>query len=221
MTGRVDPAAARDVAAAYAATPSSREPLVAAAYARLATESDRLFRHLTAPDRPDRVHIAFTTCPAPYADSRELISSVRHDRRLEVTTVATRHDRHHPLMGNDLGGAYDRFRGVHDVLGHARLRLGFDRDGEYAAWRSQDRFHSPLARWALATELHGQHSVLWTTGQLAQPKAILLDPRLLRRSVAAGLRPVPRPAAPGRTTPSPTTPSPAGPSPAGPTKGSS
>jgi hypothetical protein len=46
-----------------------------------------------------------------------------------------------------------------------------------------------LSRWALATELHGQHSVLWTTGRLAQPKAILLDPRVLRRSITTALRP--------------------------------
>jgi hypothetical protein len=182
MSGRVDPIAAHHVAAAYADTPTSRDPVVAAAYGRLVAESDQLFRHLTRPDRPERVRIAFTTCPAPYADARELISSVRCDRLLEVTTVATQRDRHHPLMGSDRGGAYDRFRGVHDVLGHARLRLGFGRDGEFAVWRYQERFHSPLARWALATELHGQHSVLWTTGQLAQPKAILLDPRLVRRS---------------------------------------
>jgi hypothetical protein len=88
-------------------------------------------------------------------------------------------------MGNDRGGAYDRFRGIHDVLGDARVRQGFDRAGEFAAWRFQEQFHSPLARWALATELHGQHSVLCTTGELAEPKAILLDPRLLQRSVSA------------------------------------
>ena len=161
---------------------------MAAAYAQLVTESDQLFQHLTSPDRPDRVRIELTTCPTPYADARELIRSVRQDRLLEVTTIATQHDRHHPVIGNDLGGAYDRFRGVHDVLGHARLQLGFDRDGEFAVWRSQARFHSPLARWALATELHGQHSVLWTTGALAEPKAILLDPRLLRRSITTSLR---------------------------------
>ena len=115
--------------------------------------------------------------------------------------MATKPDRHHPVMGNGLGGAYDRLRGVHDVLGHARLQLGFDRDGEFAVWRSQDRFHSPLARWALATELHGQHSVFWTTGELAQPKAILLDPRLLRRSVTAALRPTARTAPSARTAP--------------------
>jgi hypothetical protein len=197
MSPHVDPAAARDVAAAYADTPSSpRDPLVVAAYTQLVAESDRLFRRITSPDQPDPVDIVFTTCPAPYADAGELIASVRNDRRLEVAAVATQHDERHPLMGCEAGGAYDRFRGVHDVLGHARLRLGFDRDGELAVWRSQERFHSPLARRALATELHGQHSVLWTTGQLARPKAILLDPRLLRRSVTAALRPILRPTAP-------------------------
>jgi hypothetical protein len=195
VRARVDPAAARDVADRYADTPTTRAPLVAAAYARLVIESDRLFAHVTAPERPDHVRIAFTTCPTPYADAHELISSVRHDRLLEVTTVAATADRHHPLMGNELGGAHDRFRGVHDALGHARLQLGFDRDSEFAVWRSQARYHSRLARWALATELHGQHSVLWTSGELAQPKAILLDPRVLRRSIIAGVRAVPRPTA--------------------------
>jgi hypothetical protein len=190
MTVHVDSAAAHEVAAAYLDTPSRRHPLVMAAYAQLVTESDLLFEWITSPDRPGRVQIVFTTCPQPYASAWELIESVRDDRVLEVATVATQHDRRHPLMGSDVvGGAYDRFRGVHDVLGHARLQLGFDRDGEFAVWRSQERFHSPLARWALATELHGQHSVLWTTGELAEPKAVLLDPRALRRSITAALRP--------------------------------
>jgi hypothetical protein len=75
------------------------------------------------------------------------------------------------------------------VLCHARRGLGFDRHSELAAWLAQERFHSRLARRALATELHGQHSVLWTTGRYAEPKAVLLDPRILRRSQAAGLSP--------------------------------
>jgi len=123
--------------------------------------------------------------PHPDDDAWELIRSVREHRLLEVVTVASDRDRRHPLVGSEAGGAYDRFRAVHDILGHARMGLGFDRDGEFAAWRAQARLHRPLARWALATELHGRHSVLWTTGHLAEPKAILLDPRLLRRSVAA------------------------------------
>src|SRR5262249_34876840 len=91
-------------------------------------------------------------------------------------------DRRHPLMSNERGGSYDRFRAVHDAVGHGRLGVGFDRDGEYTAWLAQERFHTPLARRALATELHGQHSVRWTTGQMAAPKAFLLDEALLRRA---------------------------------------
>jgi hypothetical protein len=183
---RVDPAAAHDVAAAYLDAPGRRNPLIATAYARLVAESDRLFQRITSPARPDAVRVDFTTCPRPYDGAHELIRSVADDRVLEVSTVAADPDRRHPLMGSEVGGAYDRFRAVHDILGHARLGLGFDRHGEYAVWLSQERFHSPLARRALATELHGQHSVYWTTGEMAEPKAVLLDAGLLRRSRLRG-----------------------------------
>jgi hypothetical protein len=179
---RVDPAVAREVAAAYLDAPSRRDPLAPAAYARLVTESDRLFRRITSPARANQVRVVFTRCPTPYDDAQELIRSVTHDRMLEVATVATDPDRRHPLMDSAAGGAYDRFRAVHDVLGHGRLGLGFDRNGEFAVWLSQEQFHSPLARRALATELHGQHSVRWTTGEVAEPKAVLLDPGLVSRT---------------------------------------
>jgi hypothetical protein len=198
-------AAAHEVAAAYLDTPARRDPVVAAAYAQLATESDRLFARITSPDRPGRVRVAFTTCPTPYADEWELVRSVREDRLLEVVTVAAQPDQRHPLMGSEAGGAHDRFRAVHDVLGHARWRLGFDRDGEFTAWRLQDRLHGPLARRALATELHGQHSVRWTTGAPVAPRPVLLDPRLVRRSVTASQRTPERrtPQRPGPRTPGP------------------
>ncbi len=183
---RVNPAVAHEVAAAYLDARGRRDSLTAAAYARLVEESDRLFRRITSPDGADPVRVSFTTCPTPYDDARELIRSVNDDRMLEVTAVATDSARRHPLMDSTVGGAYDRFRAVHDTLGHAGLELGFDRDGEFAAWLSQERFHSPLARRALATELHGQHSVRWTTGDVAEPKAVLLDPRLLARTRVAG-----------------------------------
>jgi hypothetical protein len=126
--------------------------------------------------------VFFTTCASPYRDAQELIASVRELRTLEVTTVAVDPDRRHPLMSNNRGGDYDRFRAVHDAIGHARLQLGFDRNGEFTVWLAQERFHSPLARRALATELHGQHSVRWTTGEIAEPKAILLEQALLHRA---------------------------------------
>jgi hypothetical protein len=156
--------------------------LAATAFAQLAEESDRLFAWITRPARPLRVQVFFTTCANPYRDAQELIASVAEFRSLEVTTVAVDRARRHPVMGNEVGGAYDRFRAVHDALGHARMQLGFDRDGEFSVWLAQERFHSPLARWALGSELHGQHSVRWTTGEIAEPKAILLEPALLRRT---------------------------------------
>jgi hypothetical protein len=179
---RVDPVAAHEVAAAYLEVPGRRDPLTVAAYARLVAESDRLFQQVTSPGQPDAVRVVFTTCLTPYDDAHELIRSVRDDLLLEVSTVAADAGRRHPLMGSEVGGAYDRFRAVHDVIGHAGLQLGFDRHGELGTWLFQERLHSPLARRALATELHGQHSVYWTTGRMAEPKPVLLDPRLLRRS---------------------------------------
>ena len=86
------------------------------------------------------------------------------------------------MLDCDFGGSYDRFRAVHDVLGHGWLGVGFDRDGEYATWRFQERWHSPLARQALATELHAEHSVRWITGDVPEHKAVLLDERLINRS---------------------------------------
>jgi hypothetical protein len=81
-----------------------------------------------------------------------------------------------------IGGTYDRFRAVHDIVSHAWRGYGFDRHGEFSAWLTEDRMYTGLARWALATELHAEHSVLWTTGTVAEHKAVLLPPTLLRDS---------------------------------------
>jgi hypothetical protein len=124
----------------------------------------------------------FTRCAVPYENSNELIASVRTDRLLEVTVAASDRDRLHPAMDCSAGGAFDRFRAVHDILGHAWLNVGFDRHAESATWRFQEQFHSGLARQALATELHAKHSSQWTTGDAPEHRAVLLDPRLVRRS---------------------------------------
>ena len=190
-TWRVDPAIAAEVAAAYVDGPEVLSPFVVASYAQLATESDRLFAALTDPGAPGSVRVRFSRCAAPYGSSEELITSVRSDRVLEVSVAAADRDRRHPLLDGATGGTFDRVRAVHDLLGHACLGVGFDRDGEYATWRFQERFHSPLARAALATELHAKHSVRWTTGEPGEHRAVSLDPLLLTRSRAAGDRRTP------------------------------
>jgi hypothetical protein len=100
-------------------------------------------------------------------------------RTLEVTTSPA--DRAHPLLSGEAGGAYYRFRAVHDLIGHVATGYGFDRDGEYSAWLVQRTLYTGLARWAAATELHGEISALRATGQVAEHKAVLLDRDLLKR----------------------------------------
>ena len=178
---RVDPRTAGEIAFAYLDGPERPSHLVRAAYAQLGYESDALFVAITR-ERARPIRVRFTRCAAPYGNAEELVASVTRDRLLEVTAAITDGDRRHPLMDTDVGGAFDRFRAVHDLLGHAALRLGFDRHSEYATWRYQERFHCSLAGRALATELHGKHSVRWTTGESPDHRAVLLDPRLVARS---------------------------------------
>jgi hypothetical protein len=189
-TGPVADDLAYEVAACFLDAPSSaRDPTVLAAYHALERQSDAAFVALTC-DAPERgVRVVFTRCEKPYDSDWEMVGAARADGLLEVTTAATEPNRCHPLMNCEMGGPYDRFRAVHDLVGHIRPRLGFDRVGELAAWLRQRQLYGGLARWALATELHGEHSVLWTTGALSNHKATLLDRELLARSCRAASRP--------------------------------
>jgi hypothetical protein len=157
---------------------------VLAAYQQLEQQTDRLLlRVLRAwPHKPLR--LVSTRSTNPYDSDLELIDSVGATATLEIPPVDR--DRRHPLLDCRQGGAYDRFRALHDLMGHVVPRFGFDRNGEFAAWRVQDGHYRGLARWALATELHAQHSVRWTTGELAELKATLIDQHVLRISALAG-----------------------------------
>jgi hypothetical protein len=180
----VDEHAARAVAACYLDSDDrSADPLVRTAYQQLEAQTDALL-HRVVGSWPGGLRVVSTALESPYGSDDELLVAVPTTGTLEVPTV--RRGRRHPLLGNSPGGPYDRLRAVHDLLGHVLPGLGFDRDGEFAAWLAQDRDHRGLARWALATELHAHHSVLCATGELAEPKAVLIDPRILRASVAAG-----------------------------------
>jgi hypothetical protein len=181
---RVDPDLASEVAARFQAGRNDHtNAMVRAAYDQLARRSDAIFTQLTDSDRPlhSRLRVEFTRCESPYDSDDELVGAVRTHGVLEITTSARERDRRHPLLSCDFGGSYDRFRAVHDIVGHVGPCLGFDRDGEFAAWLTQEQFYDELARWALATELHAEHSVRWTTGRPSEHKAILIDRDLLDR----------------------------------------
>ena len=181
---RVDPDLAGEVAAHFQAARSDlTNTTVRAAYDQLERQSDAIFTRLIDPDHPLHrgLRVEFTCCESPYDSDDEMIGAVRTHGVLEITTSARERDRRHPLLDCDLGGAHDKFRAVHDIVGHVGPCLGFDRDGEFAAWLTQEQLYDGLARWALATELHAEHSVRWTTGTLSDHKATLIDRDLLNR----------------------------------------
>ena len=179
-THSVNETVAREVADVFLESDSDpRDGLVGAAYRQLAEQSDQALAAVTC---RHGMRVVFSRCRVPYASDEEMIAAVRECRVLEVTVASAEPDRLHPILACDPGGAYDRFRALHDLIGHVLPGFGFDRDGEYAAWLRQERLHTGLARQALATELHGEHSVRWTTGEPSDHKALLLDGRLIERA---------------------------------------
>src|SRR5258707_5048783 len=118
-TRAVDLAAATEVGEQYLnATSSPRDSRVAGAYERLAAETDFLFGAALRDDGPGSVRIVFTRCPEPYGSDQALIEAVRACRILEVTTAAISPRRMHPVLGCELWGPFDRFRAIHDLVGH-------------------------------------------------------------------------------------------------------
>jgi hypothetical protein len=157
-----------------------RDPRVIEAYTQLQLETDHLYMHLTRDACPWAARVVFTRCRRPYASDQELIDAVRANGTLEITSAAAAGERLHPLLGCELGGAFDRFRAVHDLIGHARCGYGFDLIGECAAWGFQDRLHSGVARHALATELYGVNAARNSVGEAPELRALLLVPSDLR-----------------------------------------
>ena len=191
-THRIDVDQAHLIASAFLeARRESTDELVLAAYADLGEQADRWFVRLTGPWARAPIRVVHTRCPEPYASGRELSERVRADHLLELWPAHYDRDRHHPLLDMSKGGTYDRFRAVHDIVSHAWSGYGFDRDGEFSAWLAEDRMYHGLARWALATELHAEHSVRWTTGDVAEHKATLLTPWIVHASRNVARRPHP------------------------------
>jgi hypothetical protein len=174
----VGPAAAARVGEWYLDSRSAHGvSKVKEAYRQLQIETDRLFAALGRDPISSAARVAFTRCARPYASDLELIEAVSAGATLEVTSAATAEGRLHPILDCEFGGAFDRFRAVHDLIGHAWCGYGFALPAECAAWRVQDRLHSDLARCALATELYAVNAARGITGESSDLKALLLPVR--------------------------------------------
>jgi hypothetical protein len=170
------------------------EGRVVEAYRQLQVETDHLFRRLCL-DNDRTIRVVFTRCVTPYENDEELIGAARTSKTLEITSAAVAGERLHPLLDCEFGGAFDRFRAVHDLIGHVWCGLRFDLGDESAAWRVQDRLHGAFARCALATELLGVNAARSILGVTPDLKALLVGPRSLGRLYESTAHAVKEPAA--------------------------
>jgi hypothetical protein len=160
------------------------DALVMAAYKRLEVQTDRLFDALVRSDARNSIRIVFTKRPWAYDSDLDMIASARKSLVLEITTASAESERIHPLLDCDFGGSFDRFRAVHDLVGHVWTGYGFGLEDELAAWRLQDSLHAGSARLALATELLAINSARSIIGGPPRHKALLLDVDVLARAKA-------------------------------------
>jgi hypothetical protein len=161
------------IAAAYMAAPGF-DPGALPAFQAFRDETIRQYAFLTAPIGPEGLGVTVKACEGdPYADAMEMISDLRHHRRLRVYATGGPGNEH-PFLTNIEN---DMFRAVHDAFGHASIGRGFDRHGEEAAWLKHSSMYSPRARRALATETRGQNCALifhYLGRQFAEQKVVLL-----------------------------------------------
>jgi hypothetical protein len=177
---------AAEVGGAYLkATCTPSDELVRAAYKCLEIQTDHLFKALARGDARNFIRIVFTKHRWRYQSDYDMIARARESRVLEITTASVESEPIHPVLGCHFGGPFDRFRAVHDLVGHVWTGYGFGLDDEFAAWRLQDSLHTGLARLALATELLAINSARFITGVPPQQKAVLLDVNLLARARAS------------------------------------
>jgi hypothetical protein len=172
-----DPESVADLGEWYLECPSAhRDPRVVRAYRQLQEQTDILFAITTRGMGLQSVRIVFTRCRRPYESDEELLAAVALSGTLEITSAATAKQRLHPLLDCDFGGGFDRFRAVHDLIGHFWCGYGFQITDELAAWHVQDHMHHGLARLALANELCGVNAARCVVGEAPDLKALLLVP---------------------------------------------
>lgn len=122
------------------------DPTVLHAWDAMAREVDSQWRAL------ERHGLALTVSDTnPYDRAVDLFAAVA-DRKLAV--LSTKATGGHPYWSDEQN---DRFRAVHDLLGHCLTGRGFNSHGEEAAYRAHSLVFSSEARLALATESRGQN----------------------------------------------------------------
>jgi len=143
------------------------DDLMEKAYRQMAKETDDQFRVLPYNFSYHRAG------EGNYNGAMDMASDVHGNKHLYVYQGGDKHDflnRVDPASGLNEN---EKFRAVHDLLGHAIYGNQFGPKGEEMAWAVHSQMYSPLARLAMTSETRGQNSMVNYSPLNAELKAQL------------------------------------------------
>ena len=131
------------------------DDLMEKAYRQLAKETDEQFKQLP---------YNFSYHRAGEGDylggSKEMMADVHGNKHLYVFQGGDPHDFLNRVDKATGLNENEKFRAVHDLLGHAIYGNQFGPKGEEVAWAIHQQMYSPLARLAMTAETRGQNSLV-------------------------------------------------------------
>lgn len=152
------------------------DDLVTKSYGQLRKEVDKQFDDMVK----SGIKMSFHQGDANYLDSKEMLRDALINNHLytyrggDVHPYLNEFDPYYGLNTNE------KFRAVHDYLGHATTGSTFGRKGEEIAYGAHAQTLSPLARIAAAAETRGQNSFVNYSGINAELEKQMMATRIAR-----------------------------------------
>jgi len=131
------------------------DDLMEKAYRQLAKETDEQFKQL-----PYNFSYHRAGEGEYLGGSKEMMADVHGNKHLYVFQGGDPHDFLNRLDKASGLNENEKFRAVHDLLGHAIYGNQFGPKGEEIAYAVHGQMYSPLARLAMASETRGQNSLV-------------------------------------------------------------
>ena len=131
------------------------DDLMEKAYRQLAKETDQQFQQL-----PYNFSYHRKGEGDYLGGSKEMMSDVHGNKHLYVFQGGDPHDFLNRVDKATGLNENEKFRAVHDLLGHAIYGNQFGPKGEEIAWAVHQQMYSPLARLAMTAETRGQNSLV-------------------------------------------------------------
>ena len=130
------------------------DDLMEKAYRQLAKETDEQFRALP-------FNLSYhRSGEGNYSGTRELLEDVHGNKHMYVYQGGDPHDFLNRIDDATGLNENEKFRAVHDAMGHAIYGNEFGPLGEEKAWAIHQQMYSPLARLAMTAETRGQNSLV-------------------------------------------------------------